>query len=189
MRKLKLQMQVSVDGYVAGPGNEMDWMQWDWDEELKEYVQALTEPVDCILLGRKLAEGFVPAWTSQLDDPKTADDFSHKMVETPKIVFSRTLDQSPWANTTLAAKEDLKRFVSVLKEQPGGDIIVYGGVDFAADLIRNGLVDEYYLFINPAAIGKGRSIFQGFDTRIGFKLAEARSFSCGIAVLRYQFSQ
>ena len=56
MRKLKLQMQFSVDGYVAGPDNEMDWMQWNWDEELKKYVGNLTDPVDCILLGRKLAE-------------------------------------------------------------------------------------------------------------------------------------
>ncbi len=57
MRKLKLQVQMTVDGYIAGPNGELDFMVWDWDDELKQYVTALTEPVDCIVLGRKLAEG------------------------------------------------------------------------------------------------------------------------------------
>ncbi|MEJ7671425.1 MAG: dihydrofolate reductase family protein [Chitinophagaceae bacterium] len=60
MRKLKLQVQMSVDGYIAGPNGEMDWMVWDWDDELKKYVTEITEPVDCIVLGRKLALGFYP---------------------------------------------------------------------------------------------------------------------------------
>ncbi len=70
MRKLKLQVQTSVNGIIAGPKGEMDWMVWDWDDRLKDYVSALTEPVDCILLGRKLAEGFVPAWEGRLEDPE-----------------------------------------------------------------------------------------------------------------------
>ena len=57
MRKLKLQVQMTVDGYIAGPNGEMDWMVWDWDEALKQYVTELTEPVDCIVLGRRLAQG------------------------------------------------------------------------------------------------------------------------------------
>ena len=60
MRKVKLQMQVSVDGFVAGPNGEMDWMAWNWDDELKKHVTDLTEPVDCIIMGRKLAQGFIP---------------------------------------------------------------------------------------------------------------------------------
>lgn len=60
MRKVKLQMQVSLDGFVAGPNGEMDWMTWNWDDELKEYVMKLTDPVDCIILGRVLAQGFIP---------------------------------------------------------------------------------------------------------------------------------
>ena len=57
MRKLKLQMQMTVDGYIAGPKGEMDFMVWNWDNELKKYVKEITDPVDCIVLGRKLAEG------------------------------------------------------------------------------------------------------------------------------------
>ena len=64
MRKLKLQVQMSIDGYIAGPKGEMDWMVWDWDDELKQYVKAITDPVNCIVLGRKLAQGFIPHWAA-----------------------------------------------------------------------------------------------------------------------------
>jgi len=67
MRKIKLQMQVSLDGYVAGPNGEMDWMTWDWDEELVKYVGSITETVDLIILGRVLAEGFIPVWQERID--------------------------------------------------------------------------------------------------------------------------
>lgn len=189
MRKLKLQMQVTVDGYAAGPNNEMDWMQFNWDDGLNKYVNDLTEPVDTILLGRKLAEGFIPVWKARAEDTPTSEPFAKKMVDTRKIVFSRTMQQSNWANTDLVKDGDLKQVITQLKEQPGGDIIVYGGVDFVADLIKDGLIDEYNLFINPASIGKGRSIFKDFGNRVNFKLQEARSFDCGVALLKYQFTQ
>ncbi len=60
MRKLKLQVQMSVDGFIAAANGELDWLEWNWDEDLKKYITELTEPVDCIVLGRKLAEGFIP---------------------------------------------------------------------------------------------------------------------------------
>ena len=184
MRKLKLQMQASVDGYVTGPDNEMDWMVWNWDDELNAYVGDLTRSFDTILLGRKLAEGFVPVWTARLQK-NPDDEGSRKMVHTPKIVFSRTLDASTWPHTTLAGKGDLKQVVTDLKAQPGADIIAYGGVDFAASLIEAGLIDEFFLFINPVSLGKGRSLFKD-SGRINFRLTEARSFPCGVAVLRYE---
>ena len=68
MRKLKLQVQISVDGFIAGPHGEMDWMTFDWDEAISQYVQAITDPVDCIVLGRKLAEGFIPHWAAVAAD-------------------------------------------------------------------------------------------------------------------------
>ena len=75
MRKLKLQVQISVDGFIAGPNGEMDWMEWNWDEELKKYIGEITEPVDTIVLGRKLAEGFIPYWAgvaANPDDPENS---------------------------------------------------------------------------------------------------------------------
>lgn len=187
MRKLKLQMQVSVDGYVCGPNNEMDWMVWDWDNELKQFVGELTNPVDQILLGRKLAEGFIPAWESMAEKPADANEdktFIYKMNDTAKTIFSRTLTTSNWKNATLATENFIEE-ITALKNQPGSDIIVYGGVDFVASLIQSGLIDEYHLFINPSAIGKGRSIFKELNANMPLKLISAKSFQCGIVALSY----
>ena len=69
MRKLKLQVQMSVDGFIAGPNGEMDWMIMDWDDKIRNYVFELTEPVDTILLGRKMTDGFVSYWSDVLTKP------------------------------------------------------------------------------------------------------------------------
>ena len=98
--KLKLQVQTSVDGYMAGPSGEMDWMTVPWTDDMSAYVGALTEPVDCIVLGRRLAEGFIPAWASRPEgeDPASID----WMNETPKVVISNSLTESPWENAVVA---------------------------------------------------------------------------------------
>ena len=122
-RKLKLQMQMSVDGFVAGPNGELDWMTWNWDDELKKYVNDLHDSVDTILLGRKMTDGFVGHWSSVVEkrDESTKElrenfEFAKKMMDTPKVVFTRTLEKSEWKNTTLA-KGDLTEEVNRLKEK------------------------------------------------------------------------
>jgi dihydrofolate reductase len=183
MRKLKLQMQTTVDGFVASASGQMDWMVWDWDDELNRYVDEITQPVDLILLGRVLAEGFIPAWTGRLEaDPNDAS--ARKFVETPKIVFSRTLSESQWANTTLAQGE-LADEVPRLKAADGGDIVAYGGGTFVSDLIRHNLIDEYNFFVNPAAISEGMTIFRQPEDKVRLKLENAQAFDCGIVAVRY----
>lgn len=112
MRKVKLQVQMSIDGFIAGENGEMDWLTWNWDDQLKDYVTAITAPVDCILLGRKLAQGFIPHWAAQPagEDAQGVDKMNH----TPKVVFTKTLKESPWANTVLATG-DLREEVMALK--------------------------------------------------------------------------
>jgi len=188
MRKLKLQVQMSVDGFVAGPNGEMDWMTWDWDEGIKNYVSTLTRPVDTILLGRVLAQGFINHWSTLATNPDTTDDFSRKMHESLKIVFTKTLDSNEWENTSLE-HGDLVASVNAVKEQPGGDIIAYGGGNFVSNLIKNDLIDDYHLFVNPAAVGKGMPIFQGLESVHRLKLVEARPFECGITVMHYKRSE
>ena len=180
MRKLKLQVQMSVDGYIAGINGEMDWRVWDWDDELKKYVGAITEPVDCIVLGRKLAQGFIPYWASN-PEQEGADKFN----STKKVVFTKTLDQSEWDNTVLA-KGDLVDEITTLKQQEGEDIIAYGGATFVAALIKQGLIDELHLFINPTAIGNGMSIFKELDSKQKLTLVKSTAFDCGIVVLHYE---
>jgi dihydrofolate reductase len=186
MRKLKLQVQISADGFVAGPNGEMDWMIWNWDDPLKKYVDELHKPVDTILLGKNMTDGFVKHWINVKANPNDEGQaFGAKMIETPKVVFSRTLKESIWENTTLA-KGDYVDVINQLKNQPGGDIIVYGGATFVSSLIRANLIDEYNLFINPAAIGNGMAIFKNLEGKQKLTLVESLPFGCGIVLIRYK---
>jgi dihydrofolate reductase len=180
MRKLKLQVQMTIDGYVGGPNGEMDWTARDWDDELKKYVAEITEPVDCIVLGRKLAQGFIPHWASH-PEQEGADKFN----STKKVVFTKTLDKSEWDNTVLA-KGGLVEEITKLKKQDGKDIIAYGGATFVSALIKQGLIDEFHLFINPTAIGNGMAIFKELDSKQKLTLVKSTSFDCGIVVLNYE---
>ncbi len=185
MRTLKLQVQMTVDGYIAGPNNELDFMTWEWDDALKQYVTDLTEPVDCIILGRELAEGFIPYWAAVAADPNHPEFIDgKKFADTHKVVFTKTLNTSSWENTVLA-KGDLVEEVTRLKNQAGKDIIAYGGAAFVSALIKHGLIDEFHLFINPAALGKGKSIFQELNGRQDLALVKSIPFDCGIVVLQY----
>lgn len=186
MRKVKLQMQLSLDGFVAGPNGEMDWMTMNWDRKLEEFVQNLTDPIGTILLGRKMAGGFVAHWTSVSQDPASPDiEAARKFVDTPKVVFSKTISASPWSNTTIA-NGDLAAEIEALKQKPGGDIMVYGGAQFVSSLIRQRLIDEYNLFINPVILGRGLSIFGNVETQQPLTLVHSQPFECGITVLCYQ---
>jgi dihydrofolate reductase len=182
MRKLKLQVQMTVDGFVGSPNGELSWANIKWDEELNTYVGNLTEPVDTILLGRKLAQGFIPYWASNPEGE--AGRGAEKFNTTPKVVFTKTLETTDWSNTVLA-KGDLVEEVNKLKMLPGGDIIVYGGATFVSALVKHGLIDEYNLFINPAAIGTGLSIFKELESQQKLHLKHAHAFPCGIVALCY----
>ncbi|QHT65914.1 dihydrofolate reductase family protein [Rhodocytophaga rosea] len=186
MKKLKLQMQLTLDGYVAGPNGEMDWMKFNWDEGLIKYLTDLTEPIDCIVLGRKLAEGFIPHWARVAATPDNPEvEAGKKFTNTHKVVFTKTLDQSQWDNTVVA-KGNLTEEINALKKQEGKVIMAYGGASFVSSLIRENLIDEYHLFINPVAIGKGLSIFNNLNTKISLQLVHAQSFECGVVVLCYK---
>jgi dihydrofolate reductase len=186
MRKVKLQVQMTVDGYIAGLNGEMDFMVWNWDDELKQYVTDITEPVDCIVLGRKLAEGFIPYWVTVAANPDDPEfTAGRKFTDTHKVVFTKTLDRSEWDNTVLA-KGNLVDEITKLKKQDGKDIITYGGATFVSTLIKQGLIDEFHLFINPTAIGSGMTIFKELDSKQNLTLVKSTSFDCGIVVLNYE---
>ena len=170
---------MTVDGYIARPNGEMDWTIQNWDQELKNYVGAITQPVDCIILGRKLAQGFIPYWASHPEE-EGAEKFNH----TPKVVFTKTLDASEWENAILA-KGKLDHEINNLKAKDGDDIIVYGGATFVSALIKHQLIDEFHLFINPVSIGKGLAIFGELDQQQDLDLVKASAFDCGIVVLNY----
>lgn len=188
MRKLKLQMQVTLDGFnsIPGPNDEQKWVTWDLDG-IRQHVLALFDACDTILIGRKLADDYIPFWQETLkkpDDPM--HDIATRIVPARKVVFTRTLTAPvpAWQNTELATS-DLHDEVQKLKAQPGKDLIVYGGSSFVAALIRAGLIDEFNFYVNPIAIGRGASAFQGLEGWQPLKLKQVVPFESGIVLLRY----
>jgi dihydrofolate reductase len=182
MAKLKLQVQISIDGFIAGSNGEMDWMTWNWDEKLIEYTGKLTEPVQLILLGRKMSEGFIPHWQNALE-ANPEDWAAHKFTHTRKVVFSRTLKEAEGVNVSVAS--DIKE-VPQLVSETNGDTIVYGGATFVSSLIAENLIDEYYLFVNPVAVGNGLPVFNKVEGKLPLTLVESIGFECGITVLHYK---
>ena len=186
MRKLKLHVGMSIDGCIAGPNNEMDWIDFSWNEKLREFEDRLHEPVDTILLGRKMTNEFISYWSNVINKPGDREyTFAKKMIETPKIVFTKTLTKSEWPNTEIATG-DLKEEITKLKSQEGGDIIVYGGASFDSSLIKENLIDEYYLFINPVVIGNGKTIFKDLKDIRKLSLVESITFDSGTVLLHYE---
>ena len=186
LRKLRLQVQMSVDGCIAGPNGEMDWMVGLSDDETMKYAYKITESVDTILLGRKMTDVFISYWSDMInkpDDPCYA--FAKKMIETPKVVFSKTLNKSRWINTFIATG-NLVEEVNKIKSQTGGDIVVYGGASFDTSLIKEKLIDEFYLFVNPVAIGNGMTVFKDLKQIQKYTLIESKTFECGKVLLRYE---
>jgi dihydrofolate reductase len=180
MRKLKLQMQITVDGFVAGPQGQLDWMTWNMDEQLIGFINHLTDTSDTILLGRGMTSGFVNYWESvKPDSPEYT--FAQKMVGYPKVVFSRTAKKIEGKNVRVENGQ-LIEAVRRLKAQPGKDIIVYGGASFVSSLIDQQLIDELYLFVNPIAISEGLRIF---SRRTPLTLIDSVRYASGIVVDSY----
>ncbi len=183
MRKLKLQMRISVDGYVAGPNGEEDWIV-KADEKLWQLINELPDSSDTLLIGRKMAAGFIPHFEG-FEPNSDRFTFAQKMVNIPKVIFSKTLDKPFGKNTTLA-KGNLNEEIATLKNQPGKDILVYGGAGFVSELIAGGHIDEFYLHVVPVMINKGMRIFDLLYKRQKLSLLSATPYDCGVTVLHYR---
>jgi dihydrofolate reductase len=176
-------MQVTADGFVAGPEGQLDWMTWNMDEKLHGFINHLTDSSDTILMGRKMSPGFIKYWEQEIAKPEGSQySFARKMVDLPKVVFSKTLHAIDGQNVRVE-NGDLKNAVNQLKQAPGKDIVVYGGATFVSSLIENALIDEFNLFFNPVAIGDGMRIFKG---RQPLALTASVAYLCGIVVNTYQ---
>lgn len=180
MRKLIYSMGVSLDGFIAGPGGELDWSAPD--EELHRFHNQQTREVGVVLLGRRLYEEML-LWETADERPSAAEyelEFARIWKATPKVVFSRTLEAVE-GNATLVS-EGAAEEVARLKEQPGKDLTV-GGAGLASTLID--LIDEYRLFISPVVLGSGTPYFPALDERIGLELVETRTFGSRVVYVRY----
>jgi len=185
MRKLKLQVQMTIDGFVAGPNGELDWM-WisgERDEPIFQKVIELADSCDTILLGRKMTRGFIDYWENVVDNIPDSQEqpLAQRMVNMRKIVFSHTLNAITGRNLEVF-NGDLATAVQALKNESGKDIMVYGGATFVSSLVSLNLIDEYYIFRNPVAIGDGLSIFK--ERKI-LKLESSTAYKSGKTVNKY----
>lgn len=154
---------MTIDGFVAGPEGQLDWM---WlpggrDETSFRRVIEVADSCDTILMGRKMTRGFIDHWENVLDNqPESPEQpLALRMVNMRKIAFSHT--ETSIAGRNLEVENgDLTTAVKTLKKEPGKDILVYGGASFVSSLISQNLIDEYFIFSSPVAIGKGLSIFK-----------------------------
>ncbi|MGH2811143.1 MAG: dihydrofolate reductase family protein [Actinomycetota bacterium] len=183
MRKLIYSMGVSLDGFIAGPGGEIDWSPPD--EELHRFHNEQVRELGAHLLGRRLYEEMV-YWETADESPSALDyelEFARIWKDTPKIVFSKTLEKVE-GNASLL-RDGVAQEVARLKEQPGKDLAV-GGAGLASTLIKVGLVDEYRLFVSPVALGGGTPYFPALDERINLELVETRTFGSRVVYVRYR---
>jgi dihydrofolate reductase len=194
MSRLIVQMQTSADGYVEAADPAVRWQIWDWgphcpwDDELKRDFNQTLRAVDRILLSRKMVEdGYLDHWArtaaSHPDEPDYA--FAGRIGDAEKIVFS-TAGGGPlrWPRTRWAAG-GLAATIARLKGGPGADMIAFGGTGFAAALASAGVVDEYQLYVNPTAVGRGESLFRSVAGGLRLTLVRSGSYACGMVVNTY----
>jgi dihydrofolate reductase len=181
MRKVIVYVNLTFDGYLCDLDGGMDWM--DTDPVMNsEFADAMRERVDTMLVGRNTHVGFEQHFGASGADPASPAglvDFSRWMVDTPKVVFSKTLTEvSPVSRIAT----DVPTEVAALKAGSGRDIVAFGGVSLVSSLVEHGLVDEYWIKLAPTAIGAGRPLF---PTRTALRLLDSKSWPSGTLTLRY----
>lgn len=189
MRALRLNMTMSLDGYVAGPHGELDWMTTAHDTELTADIVALLEGIDEAFIGYPTAEGMIRYWARVAQDPDASQasrDIAHAVSGTHTFAVSRTpakLDVPDAEVLVVPDDQALTAAVSAIKQRPGGDLGLPGGVRTARAFARLGLIDEYVLLIEPVAIGTGQRLFDQptLLTRVAVK-----AYECGITRVIYR---
>lgn len=179
MRRVVVQMGVTVDGYVAGPGGEGDWGLPAEHPDVRDWKLASLRQVGTHIMGRVTYEQMAAHW------PSATDEYAAFMNKLPKVVFSRTLPAADWPGTRVA-RGDLAAEIAALKSEPGGEIMAHGGAAFVQALSRLGLVDEYRLVTLPVVLGGGLPLFKDLARPLRVDLGEARSYPDGTVIHVYQ---
>jgi len=182
-RQLIYSMGVSLDGFIAGPDGEIDWSAPD--EELHRFHNQQARETGAYLFGRRLYET-MRYWETAEEQPSSPEhelEFARIWKDTPKIVFSKTLEHVE-GNARLV-RDGVAEEVAKLKEQPGRELAV-GGAGLASTFMKLGLIDEYRLFVRPVALGGGTRYFPALDERIDLELIETQTFGSRVVYVRYR---
>jgi len=184
MSRLSVFNNVTLDGYFSGEGGDLRWAHGGTDDpEYQAFVADNAKGGGVLVFGRvtyQMMAGWWPTPAAAQMDPVVAD----RMNALPKVVFSRTLTKSDWANTTLV-RGDAAGEIRRRKAADGPDMVILGSGRLVAALAREGLIDEYQLLVNPVVLGRGRTMFEGLERPLSLSLAESRPFRNGKVFLRY----
>ena len=185
MRKLVVFNHVSLDGYFVDVNGSMSWAKSDHkDAEWNAFVAENAKGDSPLLFGRVTYELMASYWpTAMADqhDPVVAE----RMNKLPKVVFSRTLDKASWNNTKLV-KGDLAGEIRKMKKESGEDMVIFGSGSIVSQVAYEGLIDEYQIVVDPVALGKGRTMFDGIQEKLTMKLKNTRTFGNGNVLLGYE---
>jgi dihydrofolate reductase len=185
MRKLVSFMHVSLDGFVAGPNGEMNWIIVD--EEIFDYAGYRTNEADTALYGRVTYEMMEAYWPTAADQPKASrHDIEHstwyKKVE--KVVLSRSWKDKKLPKTKIVS-DNISGEINQLKQMPGEEIIIFGSPSASHSLMQENLIDEFWIFVNPILLGKGTPLFKDIKQQAKLKLIKCHAFSSGVVCLHY----
>jgi len=185
MKKIVIANWVSIDGFFAGPNGEIDWVVRDPEVD-KAWHEVGDTPTDTLLAGRVSYQGFESFWPGVARDPNAPEhmkQLAREMNQLHKVVFSRTLKEVTWENTTLF-HGNLIEEVKKLKQGDRTGIMIFGSGTIVAQLADAGLIDEFLFTVTPVILGKGKRLFQDVEKR-NLKLLESRDFASGNVLLRY----
>lgn len=186
MRKLIFSMHTSLDGYVAGLKGEMDWI--NFDDELFDFVDTITAKADTALYGRvtyELMQNYWPTAGKQPNASKHEKEHSAWYSEVSKIILSRTMTEKDLGNTTVISNQ-LAENINRIKKHEGKNILIFGSTSACQSLLAEGLIDEFWLFVNPVLLGQGIPLFKGATEATKLQLVETKIFSCGVIALHYE---
>ncbi len=179
-------MHTSLDGFVAGPNKEMNWIHVD--EEIFDFVGNRTDEADTALYGRVTWEMMEAYWPTAASQPgATKHDIHHSAwyKKVDKVVLSRTLKGKNLPNTKIIS-DNISTEISQIKQKPGKEIIIFGSPSASHSLMRENLIDEYWLFLNPILLGEGIPMFKNIKERTALKLVSSHAFSSSVICLHYK---
>ncbi|MFL5625031.1 MAG: dihydrofolate reductase family protein [Ktedonobacteraceae bacterium] len=186
MRKVIVTMWITLDGFIAGPNGEMDWVMVD--DEMGKYEDDIVSSADTLMLGRVTYESFAGAWPKVPENPSVSEgekEYARKLNAMRKIVFSKTLEKAEWNNSKLM-REVIPEEIEEMKHEPGKDMLIYGSASIVQTLTNLGLIDEYQLLVHPVVLGSGKPLFKNIKDRQNLKLIKTKTFPSGVVGLYYQ---
>lgn len=185
MGKIISFMHISLDGFVAGPKGEMDWIHID--EQIFDHVATRIGATDTAIYGRKTYEMMEGYWPTAASQPNaTKHDIEHaKWYESAtKIVLSSTMKNSTSTRTKVIC-DHLEDEIAKLKQGTDKEILIFGSPTATHSLMATGLIDGYWLFVNPVILGQGIPLFNSVGQKTAFTLDECHVFSSGVVCLHY----